>query len=104
MLVRGRIMMKETATWVCILNDFSGSKHIPAGFIPKVRDIISTRPDNTGLVIFLTPNLIYKDIFEVLKRLFPEMMPSYLVMTDEAEALDALKKWLKSSPPRDDAS
>lgn len=93
-LARGRDMMRQQAHYVCVLNDMRQAAHIPKGFITKARDVISTRPPNTGLSLFLTTSLLFKETYRVLGSIYPEIPPQYLLVETEEEALERLKTWL----------
>lgn len=93
-LTRGRDMMRKQTHYVCILNDMRTANHIPHGFITKARDVISTRPPNTGLALFLTSSTLFKDTYHVLGRIYPDIPTQYLLVETEEEAYKRLYQWL----------
>lgn len=97
----GRKMMAEVEHIVCILNDMCEMGMLPPNFISTARNVITSRPNNTGLVIFLTTNTFFKAMYRVLSKLLEEVPTRYVLVTTEEEAYQKINHWLneQSSPP-----
>lgn len=98
-LKKGRAMMVSVSHYVCILNDFTEMKRLPPNFITLARSVINSRPENTGLAIFVSTDSFFKIMHSVLKKIIPEVPTSYLLVTNEAEAYERFDKWLSSQAP-----
>ena len=93
-LTIGRKMMAEVEHTVCILNDMTAMGMLPPNFISTARNVITSRPKNTGLAIFLTTNTFFKAMYRVISRLLEEVPTRYVLVTTEEEAYQKINDWL----------
>ncbi len=100
-VAKGREMMKVHAGYVGILNDWLDTGYVPPDFLAKAMDVIDTRPENTGLVIFLNQTLYFQTLYNTFARIHPDVKTHYVLVTNEDEALTKLTSWLDSAgnPP-----
>lgn len=94
-LVRGREMMATVEHWVCVLNDFTPTKHLPSAFFTYVPTIIETRPPNTGLAVFVSNHPFFRSAYATFARLYPHFARQYWLVSSEGEAQEALRQWLR---------
>lgn len=92
----GRKMMSEVEHYVCILNDMREMGMLPPNFISTARSVITSRPQNTGLAIFLTTNTFFKAMYRILSKLLEEVPTRYLLVTTEEDAYQQITQWLNS--------
>jgi hypothetical protein len=95
-LQSGREMMASVSHDVCILNDMTQMKNLPPNFITLARSVIGTRPENTGLAIFVSTSAFFKTMHRVLGEVIPEVPTHYLLVTNEAEAYQRFEDWFAS--------
>jgi hypothetical protein len=62
----------------------------------SMTSIIGTRPENTGLAIFVSTSAFFKTMHRVLGEVIPEVPTSYLLVTNEAEAYQRFEDWFAS--------
>lgn len=93
----GRRMMESVQHYVCILNDMDNTAFLPPNFVTLARNVISSRPDNTGLAIFLTNSQFFKAMYRVLENLLPNVPTDYVIATTEDEAYQKLNTWLANN-------
>ncbi|MEQ8677912.1 MAG: hypothetical protein RLP44_03560 [Aggregatilineales bacterium] len=93
-LQSGRKMMASVSHYVCILNDMHETLFLPPNFVTLAKNVIESRPDNTGLAIFYTSSQFFKAMYRVLENLLPEVPTNYLIATTEEDAYDRLNTWL----------
>jgi hypothetical protein len=93
-LNEGRNMMAEVEHSVCILNDMQKIGKLPPNFASTAKSVISSRPKNTGLAIFVTSNAFFKVMYRVLAQLIPNVPTEYILVTTEEEAYRKFDKWL----------
>lgn len=92
----GREMMATVSHKVCILNDLTAMKSLPPNFITLARSVIGSRPENTGLAIFVSSSIFFKTMHNVLGKVLPEVPTHYLLVQTEAEAYERFKNWFDS--------
>jgi hypothetical protein len=68
---------------------------LPPNFASTAKSVISSRPKNTGLAIFLTSNAFFKVMYRVLAQLIPNVPTGYILVTSEEDAYTKLQAWLK---------
>lgn len=95
----GRRWMAEVEHPVCILNDMQKIGKLPPNFASIAKTVISSRPPNTGLAIFLTNNAFFKVMYRVLAQLIPNVPTDYILVTSEADAYQKLNTWLAENFP-----
>jgi hypothetical protein len=93
-LNEGRTMMAEIDHPVCVLNDMQKMGKLPPNFASTAKSVISSRPKNTGLAIFLTSNAFFKVMYRVLAQLIPNVPTDYILVTQEADAYAKFQIWL----------
>jgi hypothetical protein len=93
-LNEGRSMMADINHPVCVLNDMQKMGKLPPNFASTAKSVISSRPKNTGLAIFLTSNAFFKVMYRVLAQLIPNVPTDYILVTSEEEAYSKLNTWL----------
>lgn len=94
-LSQGRDMMLPLMHYVCILNDFTESAFLPQGVITKVLNVMQSRPENTGIGIFLTTNTTIEGFYQTLKNLYPPLETQYRLAKSEADAHNIMTLWLE---------
>lgn len=97
-LNEGRMMMAEIEHPVCVLNDMQKMGKLPPNFASTAKSVISSRPKNTGLAIFLTSNAFFKVMYRVLAQLIPNVPTEYILVTNEDEAYCKIDAWLAEHP------
>lgn len=95
----GRPMMRAQKNWVCIFNDMLETSYVPVNFLNRARDVITTRPENTGLVVFVSHSTTFRSVYQAFIRLYPHLEPGYKLERTEAGALLRFKAWLEQAPP-----
>ena len=93
----GRTMMANVSHYVCILNDMHETAFLPPNFVTLARNVIGSRPDNTGLAIFYTSSQFFKAMYRVLESLLPDVPTNYIISTTEADAYHRLNTWLEEN-------
>ena len=93
-LQQGREMMDSVSHKVCILNDMRNLDYFPPNMVSNARSVISSRPANTGLAIFLTRNSFFKVLYKIIAQVVPEVPTGYLLVDDADEAYRRLNAWL----------
>lgn len=96
-LNEGRLMMAEVEHSVCVLNDMQKMGKLPPNFASTAKSVITSRPKNTGLAIFLTTNAFFKVMYRVLAQLVPNIPTEYILVTSEEEAYKKLNTWLEEN-------
>jgi hypothetical protein len=95
-LNEGRKMMAEIEHPVCVLNDMQQMGKLQPNFASTAKSVISSRPKNTGLAIFLTSNtFFYKVMYRVLAQLIPNVPTEYILVNSEEAAYTKLNTWLE---------
>jgi hypothetical protein len=94
-LLQGRAMMAQEAHQVCILNDFTQTQQFPRDFLSKARNVASTRPTNTGRIVFIAPQTILVRLLQTLQQLSPDWAAHYFHESTETAALAHLDRWLQ---------
>jgi hypothetical protein len=94
-LNEGRKMMAEIDHPVCVLNDMQAMGKLPPNFASTAKSVISSRPKNTGLAIFLTSNAFFKVMYRVLAQLIPNVPTEYILVNNEEAAYLKLNNWLE---------
>lgn len=93
-LQQGREMMAQVSHTVCILNDLRESRVVPPNASSVAKNIVSTRPPNTGLAVFLTRQVIYDVMQHVISTVYPHLDGLYVMARTEQEALQKIHAWL----------
>ena len=89
-LPKGRDMMAEADHYVCIINNMLETDHVPAAFLSRARSIINSRPENTGLVVFVSTGLFFRNTYETFTQLYPHLAKQYVL----TQSLDTARTWI----------
>lgn len=92
-LAIGRKMMAEVEHEVSILNDMRQMTQLPPNFVNTARNVITSRPDNTGLAVFLTTNTFFQATHRILGRMLEEVPTRYILVSTEEEAYQKIAEW-----------
>jgi len=92
-LKKGRHLMQEASGMVCIINDMRETGYVPNNFLIQAKGVIGTRPQNTGLAVFVSTNYFFESMYETLVRIHPEMKENYHLYHDIEQAVEVLNQW-----------
>lgn len=92
-LTIGRKMMAEVEHEVSIINDMRQMTQLPPNFVNTARNVITSRPDNTGLAVFLTTNAFFQATHRILGRILEEVPIRYILVSTEEEAYQKIAEW-----------
>ncbi|PJF28998.1 MAG: hypothetical protein CUN52_10635 [Phototrophicales bacterium] len=93
-LRRGRALMRDKNHYVGILNDMTATQKLPTSLLSKARGYISTKPRNTGRVIFATQNKFVIMMFQMFMRVYPKLAENYYIRATLDEAVSDIQAWL----------
>lgn len=93
-LTQGREMMASVSHDVCVFNDMQHITRFPINFVSRAKGVITSRPDNTGLAIFLTTDRFFKILYNILGQIIPNVPTDYLMVATEEEGYNRLYGWL----------
>lgn len=88
----GRDMMRSKSHDVPLLHDMLASSKLPSSVLSKTVSVIKTRPENTGLTVFVTSGTLQQRLFDVLTRIIPQLARHYIMVTTIAEAEAAIRE------------
>jgi hypothetical protein len=91
----GRKWMRQKPHYIGILIDLREMTVTPSLLISKVTHYINSRPENTGLGIFVTSSSFIAKVYEVVTRVYPSYLAKYQVETDFDESIKIMRKWLE---------
>lgn len=94
MLRQGRALMREKDHYVGILNDMTQTQKLPTSLLSKARGYISTKPRNTGRVIFATQNKFVVMMFQMFIRVYPKLAENYHIRATLEESAQEIQTWL----------
>ena len=92
-LTEGRRMMQEVSHSVCILNDMRQIRYLPPNFLSTAQSIITSRPENTGISVFLTTNVSFQAMYRVLAKILKIVPTEYILVKTEEEAYQEIEAW-----------
>lgn len=98
-LAEGRPLMRAVDHQVCILNDMRKATHIPSGFMARTQTVISSRPDNTGRVVFIATQTFFSNLLDTIRRVLPDFGANYFYEDSEEKALAHLRQWMRENTP-----
>lgn len=93
-LRQGRALMRTKNHYVGILNDMMATQKLPTSLLSKARGYISTKPKNTGWVIFATQNKFVVMMFQMFMRVYPKLAENYHIRATLDEAVSDIQAWL----------
>lgn len=93
-LRQGRALMREKDHYVGILNDMMQTQKLPTSLLSKARGYISTKPKNTGRVIFATQNKFVVMMFQMFIRVYPKLAENYHIRSTLEESAQEIQAWL----------
>lgn len=93
-LRQGRALMREKDHYVGILNDMMQTQKLPTSLLSKARGYISTKPKNTGRVIFATQNKFVVMMFQMFIRVYPKLAENYHIRSHLEESVQEIQAWL----------
>ncbi len=93
-LRQGRALMREKDHYVGILNDMMHTQKLPTSLLSKARGYISTKPKNTGRVIFATQNKFVVMMFQMFIRVYPKLAENYHIRSHLEESVQEIQAWL----------
>ncbi|RMG83138.1 MAG: hypothetical protein D6712_13500 [Chloroflexi bacterium] len=94
-LPKGRDMMAEVRHYVCIINNMLETDHVPSAFLSRARSVINSRPENTGLVVFVSTGLFFRNTYETFAQLYPNLAKQYVLTNSLDKAHEWIDNWLK---------
>ena len=71
--------------------------YFPPNMVSNARSVIKSRPENTGLAIFLTRSSFFKVLYKIIAQVVPEVPTGYLLVDDVDEAYRRLNTWLEEN-------
>ncbi|MDZ4669530.1 MAG: hypothetical protein SH821_01555 [Phototrophicales bacterium] len=93
-LRKGRALMREKSYYVGILNDMSHTTKLPTSLLSKARGYISTKPQNTGLVVYATDNKFLVTMFQIFAKVYPKLAENYIISSTLDTAVTLISQWL----------
>lgn len=93
-LRQGRAWMKTKTHYVGVLNDMAQTTRLPTSLLSKARGYISTKPKNTGLVVYATENRFIVMMFQMFSKVYPKLAENYVIAPNNQEAITKIKMWL----------
>lgn len=92
---KGRAMMRQKTHYIGILTDLREMNLTPHLMMTKVNQYIKTRPDNTGLGIFVTSSSFLYKVYDMITRIYPSYLTKYHLETDFNKAVQDMQDWLE---------
>lgn len=92
---QGRALMRTKHHYVGIINDLRDMRENPSMLISKAHHYIDSRPENTGMAIFVSSSLFFSKIYDMLIQIYPAYVAQYQLETDFDLALGRVRKWLE---------
>ncbi|HRF95814.1 MAG TPA: hypothetical protein PLZ51_11495 [Aggregatilineales bacterium] len=93
-LRQGRALMKEKNHYVGILNDMTQTIKLPTSLLSKARGYISTKPKNTGRVVYATDNKFLVMMFQMFAKVYPKLAENYTIAPTIEKAVAEITTWL----------
>ncbi len=93
-LRQGRALMKTKNHYVGILNDMAHTSKLPTSLLSKARGYISTKPKNTGLVVYATENRFIVMMFQMFAKVYPKLAEHYVIAQNNEVAVQLIMTWL----------
>ncbi len=91
---QGRALMRTKPHYVGVINDLRAMRESPSTLISKAHHYIESRPENTGMAIFVSSSLFFSKIYDMLMQLYPSYVAQYQLETDFDHALKRVRTWL----------
>lgn len=96
-LIIGRGMMQEKPYIVSVVHDLSATLSFPSSMISNMRHFINQRPDNIGMVVFVSNRMFINGLFRVFRQMFPNLIGQYIHATTLDTAIDNIKSWQETN-------
>lgn len=93
-LRQGRALMKTKNHYVGILNDMAQTSKLPTSLLSKARGYISTKPMNTGLVVYATESRFIVMMFQMFAKVYPKLAENYVIAPNAKTAIELIRDWL----------
>lgn len=94
---QGRALMRTKTHYVGIINDLRAMRQTPSTLISKAHHYIDSRPENTGMAIFVSSSLFFSKIYDMLMQIYPAYVAQYQLETDFDHALGRVRGWLEEN-------
>lgn len=91
---QGRALMQTKPHYVGVINDLRAMRVNPSMLISKAHHYIDSRPENTGIAIFVSSSMFFNKIYDMLIQIYPAYVAQYQLETDFDHALNRVRNWL----------
>jgi len=92
-LTTGRAMMRRVNHDVHIVCDLTESGFVPKNSVKPFKNIVDSRPANTGVVFIITNAYLLNAIYLALKRVYPQICEQYRLIPDELPIPQYIQEW-----------
>jgi hypothetical protein len=90
----GRAMMRTKPHYVGVMCDLREGRITPTLLTTKVNNYIKSRPENTGVTMFVSTNMFFTRVYETLTRIYPSYLERYQMRLNYEEAVQEMREWL----------
>lgn len=91
----GRALMRTKPHYVGVFNDLREVRITPSLLTSNVNSYIKTRPQNTGLTLFVTSNMFFYRVYETMTKIYPSYLDRYKMLINFDEAVANMRQWLE---------
>lgn len=91
----GRSWMRPKSHAVLTLHDMRDTRKVPASIVSRTKAIIDTRPDNTGLTVFVSGGYLQQTLYTAFIRIRPHLGELYQLVTTMEVAEQKMAAWMR---------
>lgn len=92
-LQEGRGLQSEKSYSVCVIHDLYETLSFPPSLISNMKHYINQKPENIGMVAFVSRRMFLNSLYRVFRQMFPNLVGQYIHTTTVEEALKRINSW-----------